>query len=147
MNMPKWAKYILEVSTAEEGGPYSDFSFEAKLDDLQCIFQALTSIGWAFERLARPALWIQDEIQALELRQALYKQRMVSTNTSSNDSYGFGSISDGQLSSRKLDELLDDIIKGGGSAEQVQIADGSRELLSPGRQDSLNLRMLSSLLG
>lgn len=35
MNMPKWAKYILEVSTAEEGGPYSDFSFEAKLDDLQ----------------------------------------------------------------------------------------------------------------
>lgn len=129
------------------------------------ILQALVSIGWAFERLARPVPWIRQEIQALELRQALYHQQNYSNPAdafaylnSSND-YGLNSSSDGQLSSEDINRLLNEM---GAEEDEGNFGDFGtspmgagtrvpfdqlRGVKGPESEEALTLRMLSSLLG
>ncbi|SCV70980.1 BQ2448_3742 [Microbotryum intermedium] len=73
--IPLWAKVLVDVPVIEQDGPFSDWTFAAKLETLGTVVKALHSVGWQSESLARPVDWISDEIRGLKLQQYEYWQR------------------------------------------------------------------------
>ncbi|KAL8277958.1 hypothetical protein RQP46_009590 [Phenoliferia psychrophenolica] len=69
--LPNWIQIILDTPPTEEGGP-PGFQYSEKLNDLRWVVKSLYSIGWSFERLSRPAPYIEREIQVLAERARLY---------------------------------------------------------------------------
>lgn len=74
-HLPFWLQIHLETPVAEEGGP-AEFTFYEKLRDLRWVLKSLHSVGWAFERLSRPAPWLTREIEVIERREAEYWRRV-----------------------------------------------------------------------
>ncbi|SCZ98468.1 BZ3500_MvSof-1268-A1-R1_Chr7-1g09162 [Microbotryum saponariae] len=75
LRLPLWTKFLIDVPTIEQEGPFPDWTFAVKLDTLGTVLNALHSVGWQSERLARPADWISDEIRGLKMQQYEYWQR------------------------------------------------------------------------
>ncbi|KAL8277957.1 hypothetical protein RQP46_009589 [Phenoliferia psychrophenolica] len=73
--LPFWVQILLDTPTTDEGGPLG-FTYTDKLNDLRTVVKALHSIGWSFERLARPAPFLAREIQVLADRARLYHSVM-----------------------------------------------------------------------
>ncbi|KAM0746381.1 hypothetical protein T439DRAFT_329825 [Meredithblackwellia eburnea MCA 4105] len=70
--LPFWLQIVIDTPVTEEGGPVG-FTFEDKLDDLRWVLKSLHSIGWSFEKLSRPAPWIEGEIRTLEQRWRMFQ--------------------------------------------------------------------------
>ncbi|KAI5478841.1 RTA-like protein [Pseudohyphozyma bogoriensis] len=61
---------IIDTPATEDGGdPALGYTCQVKLTALQNILKILYTVGWAFERLARPTARVQMEIEALSRRQ------------------------------------------------------------------------------
>ncbi|KAM0754351.1 hypothetical protein T439DRAFT_376848 [Meredithblackwellia eburnea MCA 4105] len=69
--LPAWLSLIVDTPTEEEGGP-QDFTFDVKVQDLTWAKKALYSIGWAREKLARPVVWVEEQLAELEQRRAAF---------------------------------------------------------------------------
>ncbi|KAL8286899.1 hypothetical protein RQP46_003905 [Phenoliferia psychrophenolica] len=86
--LPAWLSGIVDTPTVEEGGPPS-FTFDAKLQDLRWAQQSLYSIGWARERLSRPASWVEDEIRKLEARRSAFWTGYTPSQTPPDTHYSY----------------------------------------------------------
>ncbi|KAM0746608.1 hypothetical protein T439DRAFT_329714 [Meredithblackwellia eburnea MCA 4105] len=66
-----WQNLLINTPTSEEGGP-PGFDFTTKLAELRWLLRGLNSVGWAYEKLSRPASRVQTEIQQLENKRAAH---------------------------------------------------------------------------
>ncbi|KAK4705847.1 hypothetical protein P7C70_g343, partial [Phenoliferia sp. Uapishka_3] len=121
-----WQHLLINTPVTEEGGPegwdYSTkvaelrwcakvLSTEQRVDDLinlmERLLRGLNSVGWAYERLSRPATRVQEAILDLERRQAAY-WLAITDNTYSSETFA-SNIADPNIlpmfSEQELQEL------------------------------------------
>ena len=70
--LPFWVSSIVNMPTAEQGGPHPNFSFSDKLYDLEAIKKGCFSVGWMDFGMGNSADWIKAEIAKTEAARADY---------------------------------------------------------------------------
>lgn len=68
--LPMWAASLVNMPTVEQGGPVPDYTFEAKLQDLEWIKKGCYSAGWMSGTLVDGVEWIKDTIAKTEMAQS-----------------------------------------------------------------------------